>query len=120
MNYQTTEAYLSGGICGHMWMPDAMAGKPLHKSARGVWGFYPADGQQWTFREALNRLLCNEGGDFQDARFTADTSFVVVRKTRNIGGKYQVHVWEREISALRECADLVNADAYTSDFFNDE
>jgi hypothetical protein len=33
--FKTTAAYLSGGVCGHMWMPNAMAGKPLNANARG-------------------------------------------------------------------------------------
>lgn len=111
--FKTTSAYISGSICGKLWMPSAMAGMPINKSLRGVWGFFSKGD---TFRDALNSLLMKEGGDFQNALFSADTVIRIERKTKSIGGKYEVHVREIEIAKLCNCADLINADAFTSDF----
>lgn len=116
--FHTSAAYLSGGICGHMWMPNAMAGKPLNKDARGAWGFFDRLDQP-SFRDALLSLLMAEGGDFQDAAFTADTVFRIERRRQTDKG-YEVHVWEREISQLPDCADLVNSEAYVSDFMGED
>lgn len=115
--YNTTAAYVSGGICGHMWMPCAMAGKPVKQSLRGVWGFMERDRKNpESFRDALDRLLFKEGGDFRDARFTADTVLRVERRTVMGGdGKYSVHVFERELTELWNCEDLVNKECYVSD-----
>jgi hypothetical protein len=118
--FHTTEAYVSGAICGHMWWPDAMAGKPFRKSLRGSWGIMGrVSGLGVTFADALQFLLMEDGGDFQDAQFSADTRITVIRRKITGPGKYELHVWERELADLPTCADLVNADAYTGDFFND-
>src|SRR5262245_13353928 len=124
MKYRTTAAYLSGAICGHLWMPNTLGGLPCNKSMRGPWGFMDvfSDPNGTTFAEALESLLRREGGDFQDARFTADTVLRVERRGPPADGQkgYTVHVWEREVSTLPDCADLVNADAYVADFLGED
>ena len=115
--FRTSAAYFSGAVCGHMWMPDAMAGKPMHKSIRGIWGFMP-EGEGYTFRDALLRLVRSEGGDFQNAQFSADSEIVIERR-ENLGpGKYRVHIRRVEVAKL--APDLVNPEAYTGDFFDGE
>jgi hypothetical protein len=116
-SYVTTAAYLSGGICGKLWMPCAMAGLTIRKNLRGYWGFFDKGD---TFREALLSLLRREGGDFQNAQFTADTVLRIERRSVESAGRHTVHVWEREIGQLPDCSDLVNADAYTGDFLGEE
>lgn len=117
--FKTTEAFISGGICGHLWMPAVMAGKPMRHALRGPWGIMDGFTEPVSFREALDHLLMREGGDFQDSAFTADTRITIIRK-RSVGnGRYELHVWERELSQLRDCADLVHADAETCDFMGD-
>ena len=64
--FTTTAIWVSGGICGTMWMPAAKAGKPFRQNARSVWGFWNKGD---SFRDALNGILTRDGGDFQDARF---------------------------------------------------
>lgn len=120
--FKTTEAYLSGGICGDLWMPQVLAGKPIRKSLRGPWGIMDrfAGSDPVSFAEALDHLLMEDGGDFQNAKFTADTRITIVRKRSDGNGRYSLHVWEREISAIRDCADLVNADAFTGDFLGED
>ena len=113
-------AYVSGGVCGTLWLPAVKGGAPFRKDARGPWGFYQ-EGDGWSFRDALDSLLRRIGGDFQNAKFTADTYFRLERRTANPSGKgYTVRVWEREISALPDCADLVDVDAMTGDFMGGE
>jgi hypothetical protein len=114
--FKTTAAYISGAICGNLWMAAAMAGKPIKKDLRGTWGFFDKGD---TFRDALNSLLMREGGDFQNAEFTADTVIRIERKTPSVGGKYQVHSREIEIAKLCDCADLVNREAFVCDFLGD-
>jgi hypothetical protein len=98
-----------------------MAGKSFKQSLRGVWGFMERDRQNpESFRDALDRLLFKEGGDFQDARFTADTVLRVERRTViDEKGKYAVHVFERELIELWNCRDLVNESCYVSDFLGE-
>ena len=115
MAYQTTAAYVSGGICGPLWQPGYFCGKTVKKDLRGRWGFF-AKGD--TFRDALDSLLMKDGGDFNGAKFTADTVIRIERRKHEAPGKYSMHV--KEIEAARLCSDLVDADHYTSDFFGEE
>lgn len=114
--FHTTTIHFSGGICGKMWMPAIMAGKPHRQNARGTWGFYSKGD---TFREALNHILMREGRDFQNALFTADSVLRIERRATLGNGSYTIHVWEREISSLPDCEDLVNADVFTGDVMGD-
>lgn len=116
-HFHTSASYLSGGVCGHLWMPCALAGKPFRKDLRSYGGFQQGEGE--SFRDVLLSILCHEGGDFQDARFTSDTVIRVERRTRDHAGIHHVHVREREISQLPDCADLVLADSFVGDFMGD-
>lgn len=89
MQFRTTEAYISGAVYGHMWWPQSLGGKPVRADMRGPWGCYK-DG--WSLADAVDSLLIREGGDFQDAAFTADSELVIVRKAFDAPGKYRVHV----------------------------
>jgi hypothetical protein len=119
-NYQTTAAYISGGICGNLWMPQAPAGICVNANARGPFGLFNRFTEPASFRDALLLLLSERGGDFRSAEFTADTVFRVERRKITAPGKYEIHVWEREISSLPGCADLVNSEAHTADFMGCE
>ena len=116
MKFRTTEIYFSGGICGRMWMPSVMAGKPHNQSARGVLGFFDKGD---SFRDALNTILKRKGGDFQNPLFTSDSEIVVIRRKQIAPGRYEIHRWARQIHQLPNCADLVNMDQYTSDFLGE-
>jgi len=103
-----------------MWMPAAKAGKDYRKDLRGPWGIMQ-EGGQWSFRDALLSALAGDGGDFQDAKFTCDTVLRIERRASLPNGKgYQVHVFERELSALKDCADLVDSNSYVGDFMQEE
>ena len=116
MTYQTTAAYISGGICGPIWQPGHFCGKTVKKDLRGhPWAIMNDGG---SFFDALDRLLMEDGGDFRHARFTADTVIRIERRKHEAPGKYTMHV--KEIEVARLCSDLVDADHYTSDFFGDE
>ena len=118
--FHTTEAYVSGGICGDLWWPSGqLAGKPFRTSLRGPWGIMDRFTEPVSFRDALLSLLAEEGGDFQGAAFTSDISITVIRRKIEAPGRYTLHVWERELSQLASCADLVNDDAMTGDFLGD-
>jgi hypothetical protein len=118
--FKTSAAYVSGGICGNLWMPKAPAGFPIRANARGPWGFFDRFTDPASFRDALGTLLRERGGDFRNPRFTADTVLRVDRVKVTAPGVYSVHTWEREISALPDCADLVSADAFTADLIGED
>ncbi len=113
--FQTTAAYVSGAICGHMWMPASMAGIPVNLDIRRQIDRF-SDPAGTTFRDVLLHMLMEHGGDFQDARFSADTVIRVERRAVDAPGKYRIHVWEREVAALSDLGDLVHADMCTGDF----
>lgn len=118
--YHTTEAYLSGGICGDLWMPAVLGGKPIRTNLRGPFGIFDRFTEPASFRDALLLLLSEEGGDFQNPSFTADTRITIVRRKVEGNGRYSLHVREREIHQITDCADLVNGEAYTGDFLGEE
>ncbi len=99
-----------------MWLPAIMGGKPHRQNARGTWGFYSKGD---TFREALNHILMRDGGDFQNALSPLIRSCALNVARRSAMDHTRVHVWEREISDLPDCKDLVNPDHYVSDFMGD-
>lgn len=113
-----TEAYLSGGICGPIWWPTgAMCGRPMRVDLHGKFRRFS---EPATFRDVLESILMEHGGDFQSAKFTADTEIVVLRKTKISGSTHQVRVRVRELAKNSEFADLINPDLFTEDFFGEE
>jgi hypothetical protein len=116
--FNTTAAYISGAICGHLWMPETMAGTPFHGDVRQQLARF-SDKKRTTLRTVLLHMLMEHGGDFQNAEFTADTVLRIERRAIDGAGMYRVHVFEREVSALLNCSDLVNAEAYTGDFLGE-
>lgn len=116
--FNTTAFYVSGAVCGPIWWPaGAMCGRPLNYDiARGM--SRNVD-HGVSIRDTLLHVLMREGGDFQSASFTSDT-VVRVERLSVKGGFRTVHVWEREIGQLADCADLVAADTYVSDFMTDD
>jgi hypothetical protein len=61
----------------------------------------------------------HEGGDFQSAKFSADTEIVILRKTSIKPYVYQTKARVRELINLPEFADLVDSDAWATDFFDE-
>lgn len=119
MQYQTVKAVLSGSLCGSIWWPvGQLCGMPCHADLRDI--SKRLCGGRITFRDLLLQVLMSNGGDFQSARFTADTVVRVERRAVRPDGKgYTVHVWERAIGELPDCEDLVNAEAFSGDFMGE-
>lgn len=115
MKFKTTCAYVSGGLCGRIWMPAVKAGKCFRGDVRAQIDRF-SDSRGTKFRDVLLHMLMEHGGDFQAALFTADTVLRVERRWVESPGKYHVHVFERELAQLRDCADLVDPGTYTSDW----
>jgi hypothetical protein len=114
------EAYLSGSICGPIWWPSgAVCGRPLRVDLHGKFRRFS---EPASFRDVLESVLMEEGGDFQSARFSADTELVFLRKTRIDQTTHQVRVRARELVNFSEFSDLVDSEHYTSDFmgYDDE
>ncbi len=101
-----------------MWWPVGQLGAlPINATCRGPFGFISKGD---SFRDALNSLLMAKGGDFSDSQFTADTAIRVEMTFPERPGVWRVRSRELLVSSLRDCADLVNAEAFTSDFLGDE
>ena len=114
MNYKTTAAYISGAICGRIWLPAVDAGIPFRGDVRQQINRF-SDPRSATFRDVLDHMLMEHGGDFQNPAFTSDTVLRVERRA-STGAGYQVRVFERKLSALRDCEDLVRPDTFAVDY----
>lgn len=113
-----TEAYLSGGICGPIWWPSsAVCGRPLRVNLHDKFKRFS---EPASFRDVLESILMHEGGDFQSARFSADTELVFLRKTRSGPSCHQVRVRVRELLNQPEFSDLVDSEHFTSDFMGED
>lgn len=110
--FKTTAAYISGGICGTMWMPEAKAGFPYRQDLRGPWGCYQKGD---SFEDIARSVILNKGGDFRDARFTADTVIRIERTRIDAPGRYDTHVVEIPMPS-----SWTDADCYTSDICGEE
>ena len=118
--FETTAAYVSGAICGSIWQPGfGMCGIPHQFDVRRRIARF-SDPRGTTFRDILLHELMENGGHFQNARFSADTVLRIERSTRADGGRYVVHVRERPIAELRDCDDLIHADTFAGDFFGED
>ena len=116
--FRTTAAYVSGGICGAMWMPNTDGGKPYRFNLTGYGGFIPRE--QYSFRDVLLSCLTRDGGDFQNPTFTSDTIIRIERRKIIGNGQSHIHVKEIKVADLRDCDDLVSADAFVGDFLGDD
>lgn len=114
--FKTTAAYLSGAICGPLWQTGlAQGGRPVHICLRSP--FNRIDNA--SFRDVLDLILMEEGGDFQCARFSADTVIRIERRRVDGSGKYTVHVKEIELARV-DCADLIDDEVLAGDFFGED
>lgn len=116
--FKTTAAYISGAICGHMWMPASMAGKPYQGDLRGRFGLMPGLNDAKSFEDVIRGIILRDGGDFQDPLFTFDTVLRIERRCVDGPGKYRVHV--REIPLIRLAPDWVHENAHVGDFMAGE
>jgi len=95
-----------------MWWPQSMGSIPVRENLRGIMDRFTEPG---SFRDALNSLLMNKGGDFQNSQFTSDT-VVRVERRKQLAKGYEVHIWERPVSELPDCTDLVNLECDSVEF----
>jgi hypothetical protein len=117
--FRTTAAYISGAICGRMYWPQVKGGKPHRVDVRPIINRF-SESAGTTFRDILESDIAANGGDFQNARYTADTVLRIERRRVDGNGGYRVHVLERPLSALRDCSDYVDPDSNTVDFLDEE
>ena len=111
------EAYISGAICGHMWWPQSIGGKPIKINLDG---FFRRLGPGAKFSDVLDSILFHEGGDFQDAKFSADTEIVIKRQKSLAPYVWQTRVKIRELAEVPALSHFVNQEVYTCDFFYEE
>lgn len=108
---------LSGGVCGKLWMPAMTGGMDINVNlSREIDRFTDKP----TLRELLLHVLMEHGGDFQSASFTVNTDIVVSREVVTSDRRRMVsRTWS--IGAFKSVTDLVDPDAYSSDFYpNDD
>lgn len=118
--FQTTAAYLSGGICGSMWWPvGQLGGKPVNITLRGLHGGKWDRGDFDTFAECLDSILAEECGDFSGAQFTEDTIIRIERKALDGPYRYRVHVREIPLADVASLREYVRHNAYTGDFMGE-
>ena len=105
---------LSGYIVGNTWMPGNIGGIPCNKNLRDI----QARGNRTTYHELLDFILMENGGDFQNAKFSEDSEVIVEYRKPISQGKY---LYVMKILPVAKIASgLVRNDCYASDFFNDD
>ena len=107
---------ISGAICGHMWMPSCKAGLPgdwsvTNKRARFT--------DRASIAETVESILIENGGDFQDPAFTAD-SLLIFEYRRPTKTGYVYGTRQLAMCDVPSLADHVDKEAYVSDFMNDD
>jgi hypothetical protein len=108
MKHKTISAYLSGSICGKMWWPVGELGSiNIREDLRSKFDRFT---DAASFRDALDSILMEQGGDFSGSQFTPDTVVRIERRKLTPQG-YEVHIWERPVSEIWDCSDLVNQTA---------
>jgi hypothetical protein len=120
MRYETVKAVTSGGICGAIWQRGVgTCGIPHTFDVRRR---IDRLGPRITFRKILLLELMEHGGDFQSARFTADTELHIERRCHAAPGAgnwthtYTTRTKIIPIAKLRDCADLVDSEFCSWDF----
>jgi hypothetical protein len=112
--FHTESATLQGALCGKIWIPAVKCTLPITENMRQRFARFSVKAGA-TFRDALLSTLNEEGGDFQNASFTADTMLVIKRARNVTPGRYETRIREIEVSALSDCADLVDQETYSYD-----
>jgi hypothetical protein len=117
MTPKQTSVRLDGAICGYTWMPQSMAGIPTHANLQSEAARLatPPD----SMRDILLHVLMEKGGDFQDARFSADTLIIVGHHWQS-GPVSKSHARYVRVADWPGCEDLIHADADSSDFIPEE
>jgi hypothetical protein len=112
--FKTTKAVLQGALCGNIWWPATKCTLPLTEDMRRRFERFSTS--DISFRDALLSTLMEQGGDFQSASFTADTVLIIRRARILPNGHVESYSREIEVSRLKDCADLVDADTMSYDY----
>jgi len=72
-----------------------------------------------TMRDVALSILMENGGDFQDAAFSCDT-VVEIRRMWQEGVKNVSHSRDVLLEKWPDCADLIHAEVYGSDFCGED
>jgi hypothetical protein len=107
---------LRGGICGAIWWPmGAKCGSDLNVDLSREIG--RITGGKPTLRDVIELVMCEKGGDFQNALLTADTEIAVTAyrtgPDQRITSK-RTRYWP--VTAFPSIADYVDAETHTGDF----
>lgn len=109
----TTRTYeLRGGITGELWMGGK--GWKSHDVRLSRNEHEPFTVHLEGLRETLDSILMRDGGDFNGARFTADTTLAIA----TVRGTHYRHIVHTHAIALVDCpsvADMVDPDVLSWD-----
>jgi hypothetical protein len=105
---------LRGGLCGAIWWPvGAKCGMDLNvdfsrEASRIV-------GDKVTLRDVIELIICEKGGDFQEALLTGDTELCVTVQ-RLSDGRRKSHTRYWPVTAFPSIAEYVDAESFSYDF----
>lgn len=108
---------ISGAICGDMWMPQVKAGRPINVDLTDYRDRFTA----WAgITETVESIVMHEGGDFQCARFTADTEIILETRRKLGPGKYLYRCKRFQFEDCPSLADWTDPEAYVCDFLGED
>lgn len=109
---ETKSITVSGFITGDLWM-GGKGGLPITAKLE----------RDESIFDELDRILMRNGGDFQGSRFTADTHIEITKRDyapfRPERVAYRQSTRFVELAALPSLAELVDAETYSGDFYNE-
>ncbi len=119
MSKAQTRVWVSGAICGNMWMPNSIGGFPINETVQSP--YFPKVHSRYagcSLKEILCNILTNSGGDFRNASFTEDTVIRFERTT--VLGTHKRRVAVKEIAVTDIDSSLVNHDVFTCDLLGED
>jgi hypothetical protein len=119
VRFHTVSAIVRGGLCGHIWMPNAKCGMDFTDDLHARFNRF-SDKSGATFRDALLSAQNEKGGDFRNPSFTADTVLIIKRARTIKPNHYETRIREIAVSELPYCGDLVDTETYSYDFNGEE
>lgn len=108
---------IRGGICGAIWWPHGqVCGYPHRRFDVYREQARFSDQDSVTLRDIVEHILMENGGDFQNAMFTADTEIIATVHRAGKRGYRCTRTRAFPLSMFPSVADYVDSDHYSHDF----